>query len=176
PDAASISTVIGSDALEHTPLFLRNWDDLLRTVAGVQISRFTQQSGATSAGRVGDFNVHGVHSLQNNFLLDGIDNNTFSENVQELSTEAAHPSVDTIEEFNIITNPYSAEYGRSPGAAVSVSTKSGSNTFHGLAYEYVRNQIFDANDFFSNRNKLKKPENNQNQFGGDFGGPIIKNK
>ncbi|HLJ89000.1 MAG TPA: carboxypeptidase regulatory-like domain-containing protein [Candidatus Angelobacter sp.] len=176
PDDASIGTVIGGDTLEQTPLFLRNWDDLLRGVAGVQISRYTQQSGATSAGRVGDFNVHGVHSLQNNFILDGIDNNTFSENVQELSTESAHPSVDTIQEFRIITNPYSAEYGRSPGAAVSVSTKGGSNEIHMLAYEYLRNQLFDANDFFSNQNKLTKPENNQNQFGASIGGPFIKNK
>ncbi|HVZ16210.1 MAG TPA: TonB-dependent receptor, partial [Terriglobales bacterium] len=175
PDDASIGTVIDSHTIEQIPLYLRNWDDLLRVVPGVQISRFTQQSGATSAGRTGDFVVHGVHSLQNNFILDGIDNNTFSENVQELSTEAAHPSVDTIQEFNVITNPYSAEYGRSPGAAVSVNTKSGTNQIHGLAYEYVRNQLFDANDFFSNRNKLQKPENNQNQFGGNFGAPIIKN-
>lgn len=166
--------MVDNTTIEQTPLYLRNWDDLLRSVAGVQISRFTQQSGATSAGRVGDFNVHGVHSLQNNFLLDGIDNNTFSENVQELSTESSHPSVDVIQEFNVITNPYSAEYGRSPGAAVSVTTKSGSNQIHGLAYEYLRNQYFDANDFFSDRAKQKKPENNQNQFGGNFGGPIIK--
>ena len=108
--------------------------------------------------------------------MDGIDNNTFSENVQELSTEASHPSVDTIEEFNVVTNPYSAEYGRSPGAAVSVSTKSGTNDFHGVAYEYLRNNFFDSNDYFSHKNKLAKPENNQNQFGGDFGGPILKNK
>jgi len=106
PDDASISTVIGSVTIEQTPLYLRNWDDLLRTVPGVQIARYTQQSGATSAGRVGDFNVNGIHSLQNNFILDGIDNNTFSENVQELSTESSHPSVDTIAEFNVITNPY----------------------------------------------------------------------
>ena len=99
----------------------------------MQISRYTQQSGNTSAGRTGDFNVNGVHSLQNNFILDGIDNNTFSENVQELSTEASHPSVDMIQEFNVITNPYSAEYGRSPGAVVSVNTKSGANKMHGLA-------------------------------------------
>src|SRR5262249_51779942 len=176
PDAASISTVIGSDALEHTPLFLRNWDDLLRMVAGVQISRYTQQSGATSAGRVGDFNVHGVHSLQNNFILDGVDNNTFSVNVQELSTEATHPSVDTIQEFNVITNPYSAEYGRAPGAAVSGSTKGGTNQYHGVAYEYLRNNYFDANDWISDQHGLKKPENNQNQFGGNFGGPILKNR
>lgn len=176
PDDASIGTIIDSKTIDQTPLFLRNWDDLLRMVAGVQISRFTQQSGATSAGRTGSFNVHGVHSLQNNFLLDGIDNNTISENVQELSTEAAHPSVDTIQEFNIITNPYSAEYGRAPGAAVSVSTKGGTNRIHGLAYEYLRNQYFDANDFFSDRNKLVKPENNQHQFGGNIGGPVLKNK
>jgi outer membrane receptor protein involved in Fe transport len=175
PDDASIGTVIGQETIEQTPLYLRNWDDLLRTVPGVQISRYTQQSGNTAAGRTGDFNVNGVHSLQNDFILDGIDNNTFSENVQELSTEASHPSVDVIQQFNVITNPYSAEYGRSPGAVVSVNTKSGTNTFHGLAYEYLRNNYFDANDFFSNRAGLVKPENNQNQFGGSIGGPVLKN-
>lgn len=176
PDDASIGTVINQHTIEQTPLYLRNWDDLLRMVPGVQIARYTQQSGATSAGRTGDFNVNGIHSLQNNFILDGIDNNTFSENVQELSTEAAHPSVDVIAEFNIITNPYSAEYGRAPGAAVSVNTKSGTNDFHGLAYEYLRNNYFDANDFISNRSGLRKPENNQHQFGGSFGGPFMKNR
>uniref|UniRef100_A0A7V4XT89 TonB-dependent receptor n=1 Tax=Acidobacterium capsulatum TaxID=33075 RepID=A0A7V4XT89_9BACT len=176
PDDASIGTVISETTIEKTPLYLRNWDDLLRMVPGVQISRYTQQSGATSAGRTGDFNVNGIHSLQNDFILDGIDNNTFSENVQELSTEAAHPSVDTIAQFNVITNPYSAEYGRSPGAVVSVNTKSGTNKFHGLGYEYVRNQKFDANDYISDLNHLTKPENNQNQFGGSIGGPIVRNK
>jgi Carboxypeptidase regulatory-like domain/TonB-dependent Receptor Plug Domain/TonB dependent receptor len=173
---ASISTIVDNETIRDTPLYLRNWDDLLRMVPGVQINRFTQQSGATSAGRTGSFNVHGIHSLQNNFVLDGIDNNTFSENVQELSTEASHPSVDAIQEFNVVTNPYSAEFGRNPGATVSVNTKSGTNGYHGLAYEYLRNNLFDANDFISNANGLKKPENNQNQFGGNFGGPILKKK
>jgi hypothetical protein len=175
-DDASISTVVSNETISDTPLFLRNWDDLLRTVPGVQINRYTNQSGATSAGRVGDFNVNGVHTLQNNFLLDGIDNNTFSENVQELSTESAHPSVDVISEFNVITNPYSAEYGRAPGAVVSVNTKTGSNKFHGTAYEYVRNQYFDAFDYFSKQTLAKKAEDNQNQFGGSIGGPIVKDK
>ena len=148
----------------------------MNLVAGVQGSRYTEQSGATSAGRTGGFNVHGVRSLQNNFILDGVDNNTFSENVQELSTQAVRPSVDDIQEFKVITNPYSAEYGRSPGAAVVVTTKSGTNQVHGLAYEYLRNSVFDANDFFSNRSGLKKPENQRNQFGGNVGGPGIKNK
>src|ERR1700733_2319756 len=176
PDDASIGTTIDNTTVELTPLYLRNWDDLLRLVPGVQASRYTAQSGATSAGRTGDFNVHGIHSLENNFILDGIDNNSMSENVQELSDSTARPSVDTIQEFRIITNPYSAEYGRAPGAAVSVVTKGGTNAMHGLLFEYLRNRDLDANDFFSNENGLAKPENVQNQFGGNVGGPIIKNK
>jgi outer membrane receptor protein involved in Fe transport len=175
-DDASIGTIVTNETIAETPLFLRNWDDLLRTVPGVQINRYTNQSGATSAGRTGDFNVNGVHTLQNNFILDGIDNNTFSENVQELSTESAHPSVDVISEFNVITNPYSAEYGRAPGAVVSVNTKGGTNKFHGTAYEYVRNQFFDAFDYFSKQSLAKKAEDNQNQFGGSFGGPVMPNR
>ena len=173
---ASLGDVINNNTVADTPLYLRNWDDLLRLVPGVQSNRYTDQSGATSAGRTGSFNVHGVHSLQNDFILDGIDNNTFSENVQELSTQASRPSVDTIQEFKVITNPYSAEYGRSPGAAVVVSTKGGTNEIHGVAYEYLRNNYFDANDFFSNRSGLIKPKNNQNQFGGSIGTPIVRDK
>jgi hypothetical protein len=175
-DDASIGTLVTSETISETPLFLRNWDDLLRTVPGVQINRYTNQSGATSAGRTGDFNVNGVHTLQNDFILDGIDNNTFSENVQELSTESAHPSVDVISEFNVITNPYSAEYGRAPGAVVSVNSKNGTNKFHGTAYEYVRNQFFDAFDYFSKQSLAKKAEDNQNQFGGSIGGPVLPNR
>jgi hypothetical protein len=175
-DDASIGTVVTNETISETPLFLRNWDDLLRSVPGVQINRYTEQSGATSAGRTGDFNVNGVHTLQNNFILDGIDNNTFSENVQELSTESAHPSVDVISQFNVITNPYSAEYGRAPGAVVSVNTRSGTNKFHGTAYEYVRNQYFDAFDYFSKQSLAKKAQDNQNQFGGSIGGPVLPNR
>lgn len=173
---ASLGSVIPNNTVSDTPLYLRNWDDLLRLVPGVQSNRYTDQSGATSAGRTGAFNVHGVHSLQNDFILDGIDNNTFSENVQELSTQSSRPSVDTIQEFKVITNPYSSEYGRSPGAAVLVTTKGGTNEIHGVAYEYLRNNYFDANDFFSNKNKLTKPQNNQNQFGASLGAPILRNK
>jgi len=177
PDDASISTVIGTETIQQTPLYQRNWDDLLRTVPGVQIARFTQQGGATSSGRIGSFNVHGVHSLQNNFILDGIDNNTISENVQELSTQAAHPSVDTIQQFTIVTSPYSAEFGRAPGAALSVNTISGANRFHALAFEYLRNQYFDATDFFTKRSpNPRKAKNNQHQFGGNVSGPILRDR
>lgn len=173
---ASLGSVVDNTYVSRFPLFLRSWDDLMSLVAGVQGNRYTEQSGATSAGRTGGFNVHGVRSLQNNFVLDGVDNNSISENVQELSTQVVRPSVDTIQEFKITTNPYSAEYGRSPGAAINVTTKGGTNEYHGLLYEYLRNRVLDANDFFSNRNGLIKPQNVQNQFGGNVGGPVIKNK
>ncbi len=175
-DDASIGTVIDNQTIISTPLFMRNWDDLIRLIPGVQAQRYTEQSGGTASGRTGSFNIHGIDSLQNNFILDGIDNNTFSENVQELSTQASRPSVDVIGEFKLISNPYTAEYGRSPGAVVDVTTKGGSNQVHGLLFEYFRNRIFDSNDFFSNRSGLPKPENIQNQFGGNAGAPIIKNK
>lgn len=176
PDDASIGTVVENQTIVSTPLFMRNWDDLIRLVPGVQAQRYTEQSGGTASGRTGSFNIHGIDSLQNNFILDGIDNNTFSENVQELSTQSSRPSVDVIQEFKLISNPYSAVYGRSPGAVVDVTTKGGSNEYHGLLFEYLRNRVFDANDFFSNKSGLKKPENVQNQFGGNFGGPILENK
>ncbi len=115
----------------NLPLAIRNWDDLLALVPGVQGDRYTEQGGGTSFGRTGGINVHGARALQNNFLLDGVDNNSISENVQELTSQVSRPSVDAIQEFKVVTSPYSAEYGRSPGAAVSVSTKSGTNGIHG---------------------------------------------
>ena len=157
------------------PLLLRSWDDLVNLVAGVQGQRYTDQGGSTSAGRTGGFNVHGIRQLENNFLLDGIDNNSISENVQELTTQVARPSVDALQEFKIITNPYSAEYSRG-GAVISVISKGGTNEYHGTLYEYLRNRDTDANDFFSNRQGLDKPKNIRNQFGGNLGGPIKKNK
>jgi len=105
PDDATIGTTISSNEVKSTPLYLRQWDDLIRLVAGVQANRYTDQSGATSAGRTGGFNIHGVHSLQNNFVLDGVDNNSISENVQELTTEMARPSVNTLQESASLPTP-----------------------------------------------------------------------
>ena len=106
PQDASVGSVVDNTYVSQFPLLLRSWDDLLNVAAGVQLSRYTEQGGATSAGRTGGFNVHGVRSLQNNFILDGADNNSISENVQELTTQVVRPSVDTIQEFKILTNPY----------------------------------------------------------------------
>jgi hypothetical protein len=171
-----LGAVIPQSQVANLPLAIRNWDDLLALVPGVQGDRYTEQGGGTSFGRTGGINVHGARALQNNFLLDGVDNNSISENVQELTSQVSRPSVDAIQEFKVVTSPYSAEYGRSPGAAVSVSTKSGTNTFHGTAYEYFRNQSFDSIDYFSKQANAAKPANDQNQFGGNIGGPIVPSR
>src|SRR6185436_2798245 len=173
---ATLGAVIPQFQVSNLPLAIRNWDDLLALVPGVQGDRYTEQGGGTSFGRTGGINVHGARALQNNFLLDGVDNNSISENVQELTTQVSRPSVDAIQEFKVVTSPYSAEYGRSPGAAVSVSTKSGTNTIHGTGYEYFRNQSMDAIDYFSKKAGAPKPDNHQNQPGGNVGGPILKDR
>jgi len=173
-EQATLGTVISEPEVANLPLSLRNWDDLLGLAAGVQGDRYTEQAGSTAAGRTGGVNVHGVRSLQNNFLLDGLDNNSISENVQELTTQVSRPSVDSIGEFKVVTSAYSAEYGRSPGAAISVTTKSGTNAYHGTAYEYLRNDALNSNDFFSIRQHAPKPDHNQNDFGGNLGGPIVR--
>lgn len=175
-EAASPSEVVVNRYVQDLPLSTRNWDDLMGLAAGVSMDRYTNQSGATNSGRFGGINIHGVRSLQNNFILDGVDNNTVSENVQELSTEAVRPSVDAISEFETVTDPYDAEYGRSPGGAIVVVTKSGTNQFHGDVWEFNRTSATDATDFFTNRAGAQKPGLTQNQFGGVVGGPIIKDK
>src|SRR6202522_848728 len=175
-DDASIGTVIDNQTIVGTPLYQRNWDDLIRLIPGVQMQRFTEESGSSVSGSTGLFTIHGLNDEQNDYILDGIDNNTFSENLQELSASAARPSVDAIGEFKLISNAYTAAYGRSPGAQVDVTTKSGTDKFHGLLFEYLRNRVFDSNDYFTHKAGLPKPAEIQNQFGGNFGGPILHSK
>ena len=173
---AVLGTVVDSNEMDKLPLAIRNWDDLLALVPGVQSDRYTEQAGGTSAGRTGGVSVHGNRSLQNNFLLDGVANNSFSTNVQELTTQMSRPSVDAIDEFKVVTSPYAAEYGWSPGAAIIVNTKSGTNTLRGTAYDFFRNDSLDAINYFAKRANQPKPTNNQNQFGGNLGGPIVRNR
>jgi len=175
-EQSALGTNIDQTSVAKLPLAIRNWDDLLVLSAGVQGDRYSEEGAATSRGRTGGVNVHGNRSLQNNFLLDGVDNNSISENVQELSVQVSRPSVDSIQEFKLVTSPYSAEYGRAPGGAISVSTKSGTNQIRGTAYDYYRNDRFDTNTFINKRANQPKPANDQNQFGGNLGGPIVKDK
>jgi outer membrane receptor protein involved in Fe transport len=173
---AVLGTVVARTEIENLPLAIRNWDDLLALVPGVQSDRYTEQAGGTSSGRTGGVSVHGNRSLQNNFLLDGVANNSFSTNVQELTTQISRPSVDAIDEFKVVTSPYAAEYGWAPGAAIIVNTRAGTNSLRGTAYDFFRNDSLDANNFFAKRANQPKPTNKQNQFGGNLGGPIVRNR
>ena len=175
-ESAALGTVVNNDEVSKLPLAIRNWDDLMAMVPGVQSDRYTEQAGGTSAGRTGGVSVHGNRSLQNNFLLDGVANNSFSTNVQELTTQISRPSVDAISEFKVITSPYAAEYGWAPGASIVVNTKSGTNSLHGTGYEFFRNDKLDTINYFAKKANQPKPTNKQNQFGGNLGGPLVKNR
>jgi carboxypeptidase family protein/TonB-dependent receptor-like protein len=175
-ESAALGTVVNNDEMSKLPLAIRNWDDLMAMVPGVQSDRYTEQAGGTSAGRTGGVSVHGNRSLQNNFLLDGVANNSFSTNVQELTTQISRPSVDAISEFKVITSPYAAEYGWAPGASIVVNTKSGTNSIHGTGYDFFRNDTLDTINYFAKKANQPKPTNKQNQFGGNLGGPLVRNR
>jgi hypothetical protein len=131
----------------------------------------TSEPGARDSGGFG-FSASGSRSLDNNFLLDGVDNNS---NLPDLLNEANYvsmPPPDALQEFKIETGNYDAEFGRATGAIVNATTKSGTNAFHGSAYEFLRNQMFDAMNYFD----TSLPPYHQNQFGATFGGKLIKDK
>jgi len=171
-ESAVLGTVVDTNEVDKLPLAIRNWDDLLAMVPGVQSDRYTEQAGGTSSGRTGGISVHGNRSLQNNFMLDGVANNSFSTNVQELTTQLSRPSVDAIDEFKVVTSPYAAEYGWAPGAAIIVNTKSGTNQLRGTVYDFYRDDRMDTINYFAKAANQPKATNNQNQFGGNLGGPI----
>jgi hypothetical protein len=174
--AAVVGSVVSRQEVANLPLAIRNWDDLLFTIPGVQGDRYTEQTGTTNAGRTGGVSIHGNRSLQNNFLLDGVDNNSISTNVQELSTQVSRPSIDAIDEFKVVTSPFTAEFGRAAGGAVVVTTKSGANRLFGTLYDFYRDEKFDSKTFFAKRSNLDKATNDQNQFGANVGGPIVRNR
>ena len=115
--------------------------------------------------------VNGSSPQNNSYLIDGVYNRNLW-----LSTLIMVPTVDSIQEFRIMTSNYSAEYGSASGAVTVVQTKSGTNTHHGSLYEFLRNDKFDANTFFNNRQGLPKPAFRRNEFGGTAGGPILRDK
>lgn len=174
--SAVLGTVVDQNEISRLPLAIRNWDDLLAQVPGIQTDRYTEQSGGTSSGRTGGVSVHGNRTLHNNYLLDGVANNSYSTNVQELSTQISRPSIDAIHEFKVVTSPFAAEYGWAPGGAIIVTTKSGTNQFQGTIYDYFRDDSFDAKNYFAKRANQEKAANEQNQLGFNVGGPILRNR
>ena len=155
--------------MEDLPLNGRDFAQLARLNPGVASSGGGggQQGGE---GGVSGFSSNGQRSTSNNFLVDGVDNNdSFG------GTAAQIPSIDSIEEFEVQTNTFSAEYGRNTGSVVNLVTKSGSNHLHGSAYEFFRNDALDARNFF-NDSGFAKSALHLNQFGGTLGGPIVQNR
>ena len=175
-DSSERGQVISTREVENLPLNGRAYADLTALVPGV---RRNILENTTDSSRDASFNVNGQRSEFNNFLLDGVDNNAYGTSNQGFSNQAIPPSPDAISEFRVETDNYSAEYGRSAGAVINVSIRSGTNAFHGKAYDYLRNTVFNAiGPFTPPSNPLtgapQKPVLIRNQFGGTFGGPIWK--
>lgn len=154
------------------PLNGRAYADLSKLVPGVRQS--LDGTVVANPPRDASYNANGLTSQYNNFTLDGIDNNAYQEANQGFSNEAMIPSPDAVAEFKVETDNYSAEYGRAGGAIINATTHSGTNKYHGVAYDYLRNTVLNAFGPFYGTGV--KPTLVQNQFGGTVGGPILKNK
>lgn len=170
-DTSDRGEVIDHSEAENLPLNGRVTADLSLLVPGVRLSQIDTN---TPGSREAAYNVNGQRSTANNFLLDGLDNNYYSTENQGFSSQVIHPSPDAIEEFKVQTDNYSAEYGRAGGAIINASTRTGTNAFHGVTYDYLRNTDLNAYGVFLGTGV--KPTLIQNQFGATLGGPILKNK
>jgi len=181
-DTVALGRVVNQTAVTGLPLVTRNFAQIADLSPGVA-------TGVSNAGELGAGDtalsqitksndglfVHGARSYDNNFLLDGI-------SVSDVQGSASAsggipiPNPDAIQEFKVQTALYDASYGRYGGANISVVTKSGSDSYHGTIFEFFRNNVLNANDYFLNRTGQPRPPLNQNQFGFDIGGPIKRNK
>jgi hypothetical protein len=168
-ETSKLGEIIDNQKVEDLPLNGRDFAQLARLNPGVASSGGGggQQGGE---GGVSGYSSNGQRSTSNNFMVDGIDNNDYFG-----GAAAQIPSIDSIQEFEVQTNTFSAEYGRNTGSVVNLVTKSGTNDLHGSAYEFFRNDVLDARNFF-NDSDFPKSALRLNQFGATFGGPIVKNK
>src|SRR6266581_621055 len=169
---ASVGQVVDSRNVNDLPLNGRNFTFLAQLAAGVN----TPQADTRGNAANGAFAANGLRPAQNNYLLDGIDNNSDTVDFLNGTNFVVLPPVDAIEEFKVETSGFSAQYGRSGAAVLNATIKSGTNELHGSAWEFFRNDKLDAADFFENAGGIKKGALRQNQFGVSAGGPIIKNK
>jgi Carboxypeptidase regulatory-like domain/TonB dependent receptor len=182
-ESGTVSTVIDRTLVDNLPLNGRSFQTLIMLAPGVVVT-------ATAYDDQGQFSVNGQRADANYFTVDGVSANfgvtayfplvqagggalpalTVSGGTNSLV------SVDAMQEFRIQTSSFAPEFGRTPGGQISIVTRSGTNHFHGTLFEYFRNDALDADDWFANYNHLPKPEERQNDFGGVFGGPLIKDK
>jgi hypothetical protein len=166
-----VSTVMEAAAIANLPLQTRNYNQLALLVPGaVTISPASFNTGLKTFNAARP-NLNGNREQANYYLLDGMENTEFVDN-----NVAFSPNVDAIAEFSVITNNPGAEFGQFLGGVINVSTKSGTNQFHGSLFEYLRNDFFNANEWSNNFNGLPRARQRWNEYGGTFGGPIKKNK
>jgi len=175
-DTSEHGQVINTQQVVELPLNGRNYADLALLSTNVVKSPMAASFSPSGTPREASFNVNGMRSTYNNFILDGVDNNFYGTSNQGYSSQVVQPSPDSIAEFKVITSNYSAEYGRVGGAVVSAVMKSGTNQFHGAAYEFLRNTSLNAVGFQFSPSVFLKPTLQRNQFGAVIGGPIVKNK
>jgi hypothetical protein len=172
-DSSDRGQVIQRQQIVVLPLNGRSYANLVLLAPGVRESNTNSAIGG--GGREAAFNVNGLRATFNNFLLDGIDNNAYGTSNQSFSSQVVQVSPDAVAEFKVQTNTYSAEFGRSGGAVINASYRSGTNEFHGSAWEFHRNTVLNAVGFFKPLGGVKPPLH-RNQFGFTFGGPIIKDR
>lgn len=165
---ASVGQVIDSRSVNDLPLNGRNFTFLAQLAAGVNTPQADTRGNAAS----GAFAANGLRPAQNNYLLDGIDNNSDTVDFLNGTNFVVLPPVDAIQEFKVQTSDFDAEFGRSGAAVLNATIKSGGNDFHGSAWEFFRNDKLDAADFFENAGGIPKGELRQNQFGFTLGGPL----
>ena len=171
-EQASLGQVFQGEVAVALPLQARRYTDLALLAPGVTVA--TDLNPVTRGPDW--FVANGNYQTQNNFLLDGFDNNQGTTNAQSLSSEVVRPSPDALNEFKVQTNSYSAEFGRSAGAVINVSLKSGTNDIHGSGWYFNRNKALAANSWINNLTGLPKQDLSWHQFGGTLGGPILKDK
>jgi hypothetical protein len=183
---AAVSTVIDRNFVEKLPLNGRSFNTLLQLTPGVVIA-----PSDNGGGNPGQFSIAGQRTDSNNFSVDGASvnfgvsvgtgglGNSGTGEAQAFSVvggTSSLVSVDALQEFRIETSSYAPEFGRSPGGQVILTTRSGTNAFHGGVFEYFRNDVMDANDWFANHAGKSRAAEHHNDFGGFFGGPIFKDK
>jgi hypothetical protein len=182
-ESVAVSTVIDRTFVDNLPLNGRSFQTLIMLTPGVVVTQ-------TAYDDQGQFSVNGQRADANYFTVDGVSANFGVAGYLPLVQAAggALPamsvaggtnslvSVDAMQEFRIQTSSFAPEFGRTPGGQIAIVTRSGSNSFHGTLFDYFRNGVLDANDWFANFNHLPKPEDKQNDFGGVIGGPVVKDK
>src|SRR5580700_4062561 len=176
--SSDISAVVNATTVRELPLNGRSWTDLAALQPGVETIQ-TQPSFATGSDRGNrgfgqQLTISGARPQQNNYRLDGVSLNDYA-NGAPGSVLGGNLGVDAIQEFSVLTSNYSAEYGKTSGGIVNAVTRSGTNSFHGSVYEFLRNSALDARNFFEDPT-TRKASFKRNQFGGALGGPIYKNR